>query len=219
VTLGAAFQNFWAAESLRLVDRAYRDAVNDLTSGVFGIESTGRVAFANRAGEEQIRQARWVRVLGGTLIPGNGVQEPNLFAKALRGLPGGISFKLLVTERLTCAQAIASGVPLSHPEPNPSPMSATALVWLTSVLPDEDVASDLAMLFDLTLAERRLVGRLIAGEDLREAALALHVSLHTARTQLKSIFGKTGRRTQATLLTFVTRLSALRSPSRTALTQ
>jgi len=219
VTLGVAFQNFWAADSLRLVDRAYRDAVNNLTSGMFGIESTGRVAFANRAGEEQIRQARWVQVLRGTLIPGNGVQEANLFAKALRGLPAGISFKLLVTERLTRSQAIASGVPVSHPELNPSPMSATALVWLTPVLPDEDVASDLAMLFDLTLAETRLVGRLIAGDDLRDAALSLHVSLHTARTQLKAIFGKTGRRTQAALLTFVTRLSALRTPSRTALTQ
>jgi DNA-binding CsgD family transcriptional regulator len=69
------------------------------------------------------------------------------------------------------------------------------------------------------VAERRLVGRLIAGDDLREAALSLHVSLHTARTQLKSIFGKTGRRTQAALLTFVTRLSALRTPRRTAFTQ
>ena len=87
-----------------------------------------------------------------------------------------------------------------------------ALIWLTPIVPDADAAADLAKLFGLTLAERRLVSRLILGKDLRQAAKSLHISLHTARTQLKSIFDKTGRRTQAALLALAMRLAALRAP-------
>ena len=206
------FQNYWAAQSLHPVINAYRHALNIVTSAVFGIEPKGFLSFANRAGEELLRQGRWLQIRQGELGPAKGVLEVDSFAKALRRLSESkVSFKLVVTDGVT-AQAIASGSPIPAAQANPFPKTPTALVWLTPIVPDQHVAGDLATLFGLTHAEVRLVGRLITDDDLREAALTLHISLHTARTQLKSVFAKTGRRTQAALLTLVTRLSALRMP-------
>ena len=209
--LGVAVQNYWAVQSMRLLARAHADALDAITSAVFGIEPSGRVAFTNQTGNELLRQRHWMQILDGSLGPSKSLVETTHLARALRQLTAGVSFKLVVTERLTGAQAVASGAPLAL-EGKFYPTRVSALVWLTPVAANADVAADLTKLFGLTLAERRLVTRLIAGEDLRQAALSLHVSPHTARAQLKSIFAKTGRRTQAALLAFVTRLSALRTP-------
>jgi DNA-binding CsgD family transcriptional regulator len=91
------------------------------------------------------------------------------------------------------------------------PIPPYSLVWITPIALRQDVGRDMARLFDLTPAERRILDKLIAGEDLREAAAALQISIHTARTQLKSIFRKTGRRSQGQLLTLAARLATLSS--------
>lgn len=49
--------------------------------------------------------------------------------------------------------------------------------------------------------------RLVAGDDLLEAAAALRISIHTARAQLKSVFRNTGRRSQGQLLMLAARLA------------
>ena len=210
--LTVAAQNYWAARSLRLLRDAYRNALDSVTAALFGIDSSGRVAFTNGAAEALLRQRRWVQVVDGSLEAVRSVKEVGSLARALRALSAGTSFKLMITDGLTGAQAILSGVPVSPAETNPYPATVAALIWLMPIVPDADGAADLAKLFGLTLAERRLVSRLILGDDLREAAETLHISLHTARTQLKAIFNKTGRRTQAALLALAMRLSNLRTP-------
>jgi DNA-binding CsgD family transcriptional regulator len=67
----------------------------------------------------------------------------------------------------------------------------------------------MAILFGLTVAERRILDRLIAGDELREAANGLRISVHTARAQLKSLFRKTGRRSQGQLLMLAGRIAML----------
>ena len=101
-----------------------------------------------------------------------------------------------------------------HPEVDPYPSATGALLWVTPLAPPVDVAADLAILFGLTAAEKCLVRRLIAGDELKGAAAGLGITANTARTQLKSIFSKTGRRTQASLLTLAARLEILRIPIR-----
>lgn len=58
----------------------------------------------------------------------------------------------------------------------------------------------LIQLFGLTRAEAALATQLSRGLQLQEAADLLHISLHTARTQLKAIFAKTGVSRQAELV-------------------
>jgi DNA-binding CsgD family transcriptional regulator/PAS domain-containing protein len=211
--LTIAAQNHFAAQALRLLTEAYQNAVDAVSSAVFGIESSGHITFVNRAGEELIRLKRWVRQADGALVPSKGVLETAGLAKALHQLSIGLSFKLIATDVLSGAKAIVSGAPTASNEVRPHQTKCSALVWVTPVVPTADVSADVAQLFGLTHAERRLVGRLIEGQDLREAAVSLNISLHTARTQLKAVFSKSGLRTQAALLSFAARLAALRASS------
>ena len=197
---------------LRLAFSAYRSAVDALTSAVFGVDSTGRVVFVNQAGEELACNGRWVQVLDGFVHPAADLQEKEAFSRALHQVAKGLSFHFVVMESATRTQAIVSGAPASTAIESRPPMAAAALIWVTPIVPNPDAAADLARLFELTPAERRLVARLIAGEALSEAASHLGISLHTARTQLKAIYRKTGRRTQAALLTLAGRLAVLRTP-------
>lgn len=54
--------------------------------------------------------------------------------------------------------------------------------------------------FGLTAAETRVVERLLQGESLREACVALGITENTGRTHLKAVFAKTGARSQADLV-------------------
>ncbi|MNW20108.1 hypothetical protein D3C71_2203510 [compost metagenome] len=63
-------------------------------------------------------------------------------------------------------------------------------------------------LYGLTPAETRLATRLACGEGLPEASRQMRIRHETARTQLKSIFLKTGCGSQARLTQMLTRLAA-----------
>lgn len=198
--------------SLRLVNGVYRSAMDAVTSAAFGIDAAARVLFVNHAGEELARHTRWVQVLDGFLRPANSLLEAEAFSTALHQLSKGHSFYRIMTDSPTCAQAIVSGTRISQSTEDACAIAAAALVWVTPTVPAAGAAADLARLYELTPAEQRLIARLIEGAGLREAALHLHISLHTARTQLKAVYDKTGRRTQAALLTFAGRLAVLRTP-------
>lgn len=58
----------------------------------------------------------------------------------------------------------------------------------------------LVRLYGLTPAEARLVEALLAGATIQEYADRAGVSLHTAKTQLKHVFAKTGATRQADLI-------------------
>lgn len=64
-------------------------------------------------------------------------------------------------------------------------------------LPNADV---LRMLFDLSPAEAKLARRLVAGDTIEQSADALGVRPSTARTQLRSVFAKTGVDRQSGLI-------------------
>jgi DNA-binding CsgD family transcriptional regulator len=61
-----------------------------------------------------------------------------------------------------------------------------------------------AVLYGLTPAEGRLAAKLAELRSTEQAADDLSISLHTVRSQLKSIFAKTGAQTQAELLMLLT---------------
>jgi len=58
----------------------------------------------------------------------------------------------------------------------------------------------LVILYKITPAEARLAAKLAALRTVEEAADDLGISVSTARTQLKTVFGKTGTRSQSELL-------------------
>jgi DNA-binding CsgD family transcriptional regulator len=63
----------------------------------------------------------------------------------------------------------------------------------------------LARLYALTPAEARLAGELLEGRSLEDAADQLGITIHTARTHLRRIFGKTDTRRQSELVLLLLR--------------
>jgi DNA-binding CsgD family transcriptional regulator len=71
----------------------------------------------------------------------------------------------------------------------------------------------LSLLFNLTPAEARLLRALADGLRLQIYAQSAGVKISTVRSQLKSIFSKTGTNRQAELLSFVASMSAFNGHS------
>lgn len=87
------------------------------------------------------------------------------------------------------------------------PLFAVALLSTRDANPASGAAAHRRL--GLTAAEARLTAKLVQGLSLADAAAELKISAHTARTQLKSIFAKTGVRRQSELLRLLTEVSAL----------
>ena len=68
---------------------------------------------------------------------------------------------------------------------------------------------DVSRILELTPAEARLVVRLSKGDGVSEAAAALGISVHTARSQAKTVFSKTGTNRQAQLVALAQRIGGL----------
>lgn len=85
--------------------------------------------------------------------------------------------------------------------PVSAPLKRTAVIVLRDpAVPAMLSVGDLERLFGLSPAEARLATRLVDGEGLDEAAVALGVSRNTARSQLQSAFTKTGINRQGDLV-------------------
>lgn len=87
-----------------------------------------------------------------------------------------------------------------------------ALLLITDC--DNRSTSDVArlrMTFGLSDSEARLAVLLSSGKTLAQAADALEVTYETARTQLKSVFAKSGTRRQAELVDLLSRVGFLSS--------
>lgn len=79
-----------------------------------------------------------------------------------------------------------------------------AIVMTASRMCADQTRQIMGSLFQLTPAEARLVGLLVAGHSFDAATRALGVKTSTARTQLASAFAKTGTERQADLIRLVT---------------
>lgn len=91
------------------------------------------------------------------------------------------------------------------------PLPAHSAIFLLDG--DEQLGFDegkLAEMLDLTLAEARIAALIAAGNSATEIAGIRRVSLHTVRSQIKSIFLKTEVSTQAQLTRLVTALPGVR---------
>lgn len=187
-----------ASLSVRLIERLA------FALAVFGPDR--RVLLANTAGE------RWAR----RLDPAGRTSDWQLsrsFAEMLRAACDA-------TQPLAAQAAVATDndgnkveilvlpLPASHvlasQWQHPAAMVVVHEPGAPSVLLDTVTRN----LYGLTPAETRLAARLATGEGLPEASRQLCIRHETARTQLKSIFLKTGCTSQAQLTHLLSRLAA-----------
>lgn len=202
--------------------RRFGRLVAQADSGRMVIDQTARpivllgpdrhVVHANGAAREMLRRADVIVSRGGYL----GCRDPWAEEVLARGL-----YELELEGQPARAQAAERGerraFALRDLEGNPLPAclwalrpaqtmgafgdTPRALLMLPTAAADvEPDPMVLAAGFDLTPAEGRVLACLAQALDIKGAAQALDISFHTARSHLRSIFDKTGIRTQKELL-------------------
>jgi DNA-binding CsgD family transcriptional regulator/PAS domain-containing protein len=209
--LVVAAQNYNRMRALRMKANSYRRTLDCVNAAVFAINPAGRLVYANRSGERELRNGSWLSVSQGKLTAGRGVATQSAVSTTLVRALAGIACETLLTEKVSGAEALLSAHMMSKDANNIADGEVAALIWLRFPTPGASAAQPCAKLFNLSGAETRLLERLMSGEDLAEASISLHMSVHTARSHLKSIFRKTNHRTQGKLLLLAGQLAAVRS--------
>lgn len=182
------------------------DAVNLLQCGVIFVDGNGAIILMNESANHFLISRDGLRVRAGKLY----VKQPDelnrleaLIESATRTARGAgtgaggttwVSRKGKAGLRLTVAP-LRSGILVGQP---------AAVVFISSPGERVDMPADfLRRHFKLTDAECRLTLQLIEGQSLTAVAASLQISLNTAKTQLKSIFSKTGARRQSDLVRLI----------------
>ncbi len=206
--LQRAFQTHRLLQKYEGFKRTLDWMTNRLPFGLFFLDESGRVLEFNDAAEEILRRKDGLYLSREGLCRANSAHETRelrrCIARAIHigqgkgGRPDGfVSLSRNVSEQAYTVQIapIFRRVALRH-DRHP----AVALFVFDpqrSQAPTEEL---LAKLYGLTRAEGRLAALLVQGFSLQESAEQLQVSQNTVRTQLKSIFAKTGVNRQAELI-------------------
>lgn len=199
------------AERKRLVEALRRKALDSLNVAVLALDAGGRLLFANVAAWEMLRAGRWLRVAHDIVLTGGSVRETRELNQALDDVCSGAA----ATQLLSAPDgtiAVLTAAPFQEPAAagGNAPLTG-ALVWIVPGAPTVSGVERFARTYDLSRAESRLLKLMACGHELAEASRAIGTSIHTVRNQLKSIFRRTGRRSQTHLLTLVAQLGVLRS--------
>jgi DNA-binding CsgD family transcriptional regulator len=187
------------------------ETLDALNLGVVLADRDARILHANRAAEGMMRNGGPLRDRCGRLGADGAAASAEIKAAighAARNESGigGTGLAIRLTEDGE-APLVAHVLPLAggetrfHVEP-----AAVAAVFINSA-DDAASAQAVADTFGLTLAETRVLTRMLSGKTVVETAADLAVSATTARTHLYSIFAKTGVSRQSELLRLAARLA------------
>jgi DNA-binding CsgD family transcriptional regulator len=159
-----------------------------------------------------LRESRWLEIQEGRVVSAARSESTPLLAAAIALLENGVESTVLLTDRHNGEQAVATVAPIASQ--GAEDLEGVGLLWVTTSDIEQAAVKRVSRLFNLTRAEEQILAQLVGGADVREAAARHQISIHTARNQLKSIFHKTGRHSQAQLLTLVVRMGSLQVPPR-----
>jgi len=208
--LALAARSTWYIQSLSMSERISRQALNDIRVPMFAINSRGEMALANQAGDALIAGKQWIAANRSTLLPARSLLCPENFRQALVRLRRGVGSTVLLTDGASRQQAVMTTAPFTKASAaQVFTGNIAGIVWIVPCAPPSSPVQSLGHLFQLTAAEIRLFQHLVDGARLKDAADRLDVSMNTVRTQLKSIFRKTGQRTQGQLLALASRMAMI----------
>ena len=200
-----------------VLDGAAVDALDCLASGVALLDGTGRTIFLNRAAERVLRRRDGLLVEHGCLVaalPHEREALRVLIAQAAQTTAGALlraGGGAMPISRPSMERAYNVLVtPLGRRHTSRHGPEAAVAVFIAD--PEDRGSSEigaLVRLFRLTPAEARLAAGIATGAALNEVADALGIGRETARTQLRSVFAKTGTTRQAELVRIITRACPL----------
>lgn len=178
-------------------DHTLRIAFERMRPGLVTISGNGQLMSINRSARELLGLSATA-----TCLP------PSLHSRiAVSGEPG-----------LLCWKTAKRHLHISFEPLSPAPECAEGIglqgqTWLLAIRDVEEQVAlsgcEWAGCYGLTRAEIAVLGSVAGGADLAEVANERAISIHTARTQLKSVMAKVGARRQSQLVHL-----ALNSPAR-----
>jgi DNA-binding CsgD family transcriptional regulator len=185
------------------------ETLDALKVGVVLASADSRILYANRAAQEMMRDGGPLRDCGGVLRAEGGAASAEIRAAIRRAAHsvGGIRMSGSAV-RLTGegeVPVVARVLPLAGGEVEPA---AVVAVFINPAVDDAASARAVSAAFGLTPAETRVLGRVLSGSSVAEAAAGLGVAASTARTHLDSIFAKTGVSRQYQLLRLAAQITS-----------
>ncbi len=189
-------------------------AVDASPKGAFLVDADGMLRHANAAGQRALNREDFLRLRAGRLRPASPDQERK-FSRLLGTVTAGNGqWTRCGTIRLLGVRG-ASAVLFVHSVGNlPSfqlgGFRAALLLSVRARDPEID-SIRLRITFGFTSAEDRLARDLIRGGSLKETGEKYHLGRETLKSQLGSMFRKTGTHRQGELVAFL--LSSLSDPS------
>ena len=188
-------------------------ALDHLDTALVLLDANAKVLFANRKARVVLNCRDGLGFCRGELSAQEGTARAALRAMLAAAINPGVgkgksNANAMLIARATKTPLQMVAVPL-RPETSAVSEKAVAAVFITD--PDQRPPARpemLRALFGLTPAETKLVTLLLDGKSLSEAADGNGVGRETVRSQLKSIFLKTGTRRQSELISLLARLPA-----------
>lgn len=208
--------------SLRLMDHAQKAIMtgdlatagqNAASLAVIAVNHAGQLLYCNHIGEALLRAAKVLRINNGVLACANGIQQKGwaeiLAAIVKTGRPANL---LLNTS--TRPDERYSVTLTSLPKRGAFSLTGEPDGVLCLVVPLDQrrmaTAGQLMQLFGLSAAEARLARALTAGDTLEIYAAESDLKLSTVKSQLRSVFEKTGTDRQAALVRLIVGIPAVR---------
>jgi DNA-binding CsgD family transcriptional regulator len=199
---------------LRLRSAGAKWALDSWATGVLFVDASGRVILVNRSAAALLEKQNGLRLTRDGLRAADATESQRL-EKYIRGAvkagagQGIESGGVMQVTRPASASPLTVLVTPFRADGMFSPLRPLAAIFVTdpnqAVRPRQEV---LRNFYGLTPAEIRLSCLLAEGKGLREVADRIGVTHETARSQLKSIFGKTNTGRQSELVRLLTSLPA-----------
>ena len=187
------------------------NALDHIPFGIVLVDVNGRPTVINKPAEDMSKEACGININADGISTGskkNTQTLHQLIQQAIQGQEG----KNKQGGALSIERA-SSPLPLSiivAPLNSAQPVSgfegeqAAAIVFISDPAQQQTISPEiLSILYGLTRAEARLAQELAMGKTLDEISGIYQVSKHTLRTQLKSIFSKTGLKRQSDLVRLI----------------
>ena len=181
-------------------------ALDQLRMGVILTNGSGIPLFANRAAEQLLMSGQEIDIRHGQLALLKSAETARLYqliADAAQGAPsanrgGDMRVALPGGEFLHC---VVMPIPLElSARLDVALASGCVAIFLSKPSGLQLPPQRLSTLYALTPAEARLATKLAALRNVEQAADEWCITAHAARSQLKSIFAKTGAQSQSELL-------------------
>jgi DNA-binding CsgD family transcriptional regulator len=191
-------------------ERALREVLDRLPSGVMLLDKDARVVLSNRSADLVLSLADGIRLEDGRPRLADPQQDrafqqlltETLQTRAERGRSYG---KTLSLPRPSGRRSFAAMIgPLLAPPPGTNLREAATILFITDPEGRQISTTEVLQgLYDLTPAEAELLRLLAEGRSLEEVATQRGVTMNTARGQLKQVFAKTDTRRQGELVRLV----------------